>query len=68
MALVTRIGKPTAAQVAVLRYYAGMGAPDSRNWGASIRACRDRDWLDSIEDFPYHRTTEAGLKALRSVS
>lgn len=63
--------KPTRAQIAVLRYYAGLPSSTthagSRNWVASLDACKRRGWVEACEEFPFHATTEAGIAALVAV-
>lgn len=60
--------KPTPAQEAAIRYFdnpaAYAGKTVARMTSATYRACRDRGWLESSDEWPYHRTTDTGRRAI----
>lgn len=56
--------KPTAAQVELIRYFAG-GRPTGRSPKQSTyEACRRNGWIVPIAAFPFHQTTAAGLAVI----
>lgn len=50
--------KPTPTQVEVIKYFAGQetGKLNARSYAPCVR----NGWIEGIEEFPYHRTTDAG--------
>jgi len=56
------MSKPTATQVEVIRYFAGKGTGKLNP--RSYPPCVRNGWIEAIEEFPYHRTTNAGRIAV----
>lgn len=56
--------RPTAAQAALIRYFNGGPPPTSPVKKATYEVCRRRGWIERIEEFPFHRATDEGRRAL----
>jgi len=57
--------KMTVGQANTVAYFAELAQPHQvRTNQATYAACRERGWIERIDEFPYHRTTKEGLKAL----
>lgn len=56
--------KPSKSQTEAIRYFATGEQSGVRVNEATYRACREKGWIEPIEEFPYHRATELGLGAV----
>jgi len=58
------IARPTSAQVEVVRYF-NDGTLPSRPYGQGTYAvCERHGWIERCDQWPYHRTTDAGREIL----
>jgi hypothetical protein len=58
--------KMTPGQANTVAFFAELEQPYGvRTNQATYATCRKRGWIERIEAFPYHRTTDAGLEALK---
>lgn len=60
----TATAKPTPAQHKVITYFNGGPIPAGRVTEATYAVCRREGWIEPIEEFPFHRTTDLGRQAI----
>jgi hypothetical protein len=58
--------KPTPAQERLIRYFAGEATADRQRppAGPTYAACERNGWIEKTDEWPYHRTTDAGRDAI----
>lgn len=56
--------KPSESQAEAIRYFATGEQSSVRVNQATYRVCRERGWIEPIDEFPFHRTTVLGRAAI----
>lgn len=57
--------KPSKSQEAAIKYFAGFAVPvDVRVTQRTYEVCREHGWIESIDEFPFHRVTSLGRAAV----
>ncbi|MEU3452244.1 hypothetical protein ABZ671_01175 [Micromonospora sp. NPDC006766] len=60
----TATAKPTPAQAAMIAYFHDGTRSSVRSNQASYTVCEREGWVEKTESFPYHRATDAGIRAI----
>lgn len=55
---------PSRTQAELVRYFDGGPVGTSRALSTTYEACRNAGWIEPTDSFPFHRTTDAGRRAL----
>ncbi|TDC34231.1 hypothetical protein E1211_17955 [Micromonospora sp. 15K316] len=56
--------RPSSSQAALIRYFYDGTRPAVRANQATYAVCEREGWIVRIEGFPFHRATDAGLRAI----
>jgi hypothetical protein len=63
----TSDGLPTVHQAEAIRYFDDGTAPTRPCRDSTQEVCRRRGWIERCDEWPYHRTTDAGREALAAL-